>query len=834
MIGKYFKRALSLVLCANMLAMTACSGTSTGSPNRDDIDPEDIITPDDVKIDTTITVSPLNMGTNNGGVFEGWGTSLCWWANRVGYSDSLSQQAADLFFGDEGLRLNIMRYNIGGGDDPTHTHITRTDSDVPGWLVKDESANEYVYDYDADAGQLNVLKRCVEAAGDDAIVEVFSNSPPYFMTVSGCSSGGFDPNRNNLKDDCYEEFADYLVHVTDYIQKDLGIKVASISPMNEPNTNFWGANSYKQEGCHFDAGEAQSKIIEAVDDKLMEYGITNVIVAASDETSTAKQIDDYYAYSDAARKILGRINTHTYDSTRIAEMGQLARDEDFVLWMSEVDGNGYAGSNPGEMGAGLWLSTKIVSDINALMPSAWVLWQVIDKHVCEEGYKGRQDSGMIDVNQGFWGTAVADHDNDDIILTQKYYAFGQFSRYIRPGYTLINCGNDALAAYDKESGTLVVVAVNTSAQNKNANIDLKQFKSIGTTVNVVRTSGSMEDGEHWAELKDIYTYESGFVAELKANSVTTYIIEGVEAENIDLKEVTVSGAKVSGSMPWNSSADKAKNVFDGNVGTFFDGVSGGWVEIDLGNETEFNVIGYAPRSGYELRMSSGRFYGSNDGENWDLLFTVKSAPTTGMNYAFFDSIQSFRYIRYDLPENSSYSCNIAEISLYTAAAQISNDNITMDNSSETVTRPRNDLDTREDKAFDIENYTEISLSGATVTGSDPWNNGADVASKAVDGNNNTYFDGVSDGWIEIDLGEETSFGVIGFCPRSGFEDRMLGGKFYGSNDGENWTELYTVASHPKFTMNYADMGSARTYRYIRYDIPGGLCNIADIKLYIEK
>lgn len=98
----------------------------------------------------TMPVSLANASTNHGGVFEGWGTSLCWWANRLGYSDDLAQQAADLFYGDEGLRLNIMRYNIGGGDDPSHHHITRTDSAVPGWLKWDEARQNYVYDYAAD------------------------------------------------------------------------------------------------------------------------------------------------------------------------------------------------------------------------------------------------------------------------------------------------------------------------------------------------------------------------------------------------------------------------------------------------------------------------------------------------------------------------------------------------------------------------------------------------------------------------------------------------------------------------------------------------------------
>ena len=42
-------------------------------------------------VDIRLTVDPANQSQINGGVFEGWGTSLCWWANRVGYSDALAQ-----------------------------------------------------------------------------------------------------------------------------------------------------------------------------------------------------------------------------------------------------------------------------------------------------------------------------------------------------------------------------------------------------------------------------------------------------------------------------------------------------------------------------------------------------------------------------------------------------------------------------------------------------------------------------------------------------------------------------------------------------------------------
>ncbi len=673
-----FKRVISMMLCLCMLgSAAACEQTDTGGKNNgeEDLQEEEwanleIINPEDYEIDGVVSISPLKASTMNDGIFQGWGTSLCWWANRVGYSDELAQQTADLFFGDDGLRLNIMRYNIGGGDDPTHNHITRTDSAVPGWLVWDEEAQDYVYDYDADKNQLNVLERCVEAAGDNAIVEVFSNSPPYFMTVSGCSSGGFDSNVNNLKDECYEDFAEYLAHVTNYIQNEMGIEVTSVSPMNEPNTNFWGANSPKQEGCHFDEGESQSRIIELTYEALQQYDLPNVMVVASDETSTELQINEYNAYSDKAKEYLGRINTHTYNPTKIGELGQLARDEGFLMWMSEVDGNGMAGTNAGEMGAGLWLGEKIINDINALDPAAWVLWQVIDKHISEEGYNGRQDSGMIDITQGFWGTAVADHDNQDVILTQKYYSFGQFTRYIRPGMTIIQCGGDSLAAYNPETKELVVVALNKSDKDRYMNYDLSQMESVGRRVQAIRTSGTIEDGEHWAQLEDFGAYEDGFVAELKANSITTFIVSGVELGNVTFEKVSMDGATVTGSAAWNNGDDTFDKVIDGDPNTFFDGLAEGWVEIDLGKKLKFDTLGFAPRAGYESRMTGGVFYGSNNGKDWKEIYTVKFSPASGINYIKLDKEQNYRYIRYEVPEgraegaNEDYLCNIAEIELY--------------------------------------------------------------------------------------------------------------------------------------------------------------------------
>ena len=480
----------------------------------------DMIRVKDVLNMMEINVHLNNPSTTNGGKFQGWGTSLCWWANRLGYSSTLTQKSAKLFFSKEGLNLNIMRYNIGGGDDPEHKHITRTDSIVPGWLRYNKATDEYTYNYSADINQLNVLKACYEA-NENSYVEVFSNSPPYFMTKSGCSSGGKNPNENNLRDDCYEAFAEYLAHVTQYINNNLKIKVNSISPMNEPNTDFWHYLSEKQEGCHFDSGESQNKIILETAKAIKNKGLCNIEIVGSDETSTDKAILTYNEYSDDVKNVLNRISTHSYGSERIKELGELMKKEDRNLWMSETDGGNVSGENAGEMGAGLWLSKKIISDINALSPSAWVLWLVIDFHKSKEGYCGNKDFGIPDKEKGFWGLAFVDHDTEEILLTQKYYCMGQFSRYINVDDTIQHINEDVLCATNEKEVKLVVV--NDKTAPTPLKIDLNDTNRCISSVKAIRTSGNLQNGESWYELPEEIINDNIYEITLKGNSITTFI-----------------------------------------------------------------------------------------------------------------------------------------------------------------------------------------------------------------------------------------------------------------------------------------------------------------------
>jgi len=481
----------------------------------------------------TVTISPENGSPVNGGVFEGWGTSLCWWANRIGYSETLSQLAAEAFCDPvKGLGLNILRYNIGGGDDPTHDHITRTDSMMPGYWknpARDETtgACSWEYDWTQDANQRNVLEHCLAVYGDGMLVEAFSNSPPYFMTNSGCSSGAEKAFQNNLREDAYEDFARYLAEVAAHFRDAWGVTFQSISPMNEPNTTYWHAYSDKQEGCHFDPGTSQSRMLVEMKKALAAQGLTETLIAGTDETSIDTQALSMTKLSPEALEAIDRVDTHAYAGSGRTMLLRMAQQQGKNLWMSEVDGGGTLGKDAGEMGAGLWLARQILDDLNGMTPSAWILWQVIDSHISREGYLGRRDTGMVNTAGGYWGTAVADHDREQLVLTMKYYVFGQFTRYIRPGSRLIAVGRDAVAAEDPAEHRLTVVMMNADGAEKEVRLDWSAFGgaiAANQEVQAIRTSGAIAEGEHWQETAAPRTGEDGMTVVLAPYSVTTFLI----------------------------------------------------------------------------------------------------------------------------------------------------------------------------------------------------------------------------------------------------------------------------------------------------------------------
>ena len=85
-----------------------------------------------------------------------------------------------------------------------------------------------------------------EAAKRGASIELFANRPPARLTKSGYTSGE-ETGKSNLPPENEEQFAKYLVDITELFVKE-GIPVTYLSPINEPQ---WDWKS-RQEGCHYE------------------------------------------------------------------------------------------------------------------------------------------------------------------------------------------------------------------------------------------------------------------------------------------------------------------------------------------------------------------------------------------------------------------------------------------------------------------------------------------------------------------------------------------------------------------------------------------------------
>ena len=427
---------------------------------------------------------------------EGWGVSLCWWANMCGrWNDERVSELVDWLVSPEGLNYNIFRYNIGGGDDPNNGHC------LPHHMGKGKGLRAEMegfkdgpdepYDWEADEAQRRIMLMIKEKR-PDAIFEAFSNSAPWWMTISGCVGGNTPATADNLRPDCYVAFAQYLVDVCKHYKETYGIEFVSLEPFNEPVTDYWYANG-SQEGCHFGA-EAQTDFVKILSPLLKESGL-NTIISASDETNVETSIQSLKVYRDkGVLPLIGRWNTHTYSGSIEAkkELQQLTSELGIKFWQSET-GSGGRGIH-----GNLMMAQRLMDDIRYMKPAAWVDWQYVEE---------KSDQ---------WSLVSTDHQWHTYYRHHNYYIRQMFSRFIPVGYTFVESGSEhTLAAVSPDNKTLVLVALNTSDQPETHFALTPKLKS----VTCYRTSKE----ENVAPVTDFEKKKGKLIFQLPPLSIATFV-----------------------------------------------------------------------------------------------------------------------------------------------------------------------------------------------------------------------------------------------------------------------------------------------------------------------
>ncbi|KAI9332036.1 hypothetical protein DFJ73DRAFT_799659 [Zopfochytrium polystomum] len=496
-------------------------------------------------VDRTVQLSRRNTAVNlvldpsyQQPSFEGWGTSLAWLGVVTGgYPDAIRNQLVDMVFGPNGLNLNIARYNVGGGNAPSVPNYLRAGGAVPGWWNspnatygpndKDwwDPTNPDHWNFDADPNQ----RWWVDQIKDRVThFEAFSNSPPWFQTVSGYVSGGFSATDEQIRSDKVADFATYLVKVVEKLEEVHGINVKTIDPVNEPNTNYWkttltnGVPSASQEGCHV-GPTMQSNVATALKNRLASSS-SNAVVSAPDETNPSTFITDFYGWDSTGAASVGQLNVHSYGTDLRVGARDIAKSAGLPLWMSEVEGSW--GNDFTSMNSGLGMAQHIVDDIRLLEPTAWVLWQPIEDR-WNMVREGNLQWGEIHVP--FNCTASSTVNSDCAILTNtKYHAVRQFTHYIRPNDRFIRIASDtntvAAVKGDGSSG-VVVVHVNSDTVAHDLTLDFSGFASVAADASVTpivsSSAGALVRGAAVA------VASNKAVVTVPASSVSTLLVSGV-------------------------------------------------------------------------------------------------------------------------------------------------------------------------------------------------------------------------------------------------------------------------------------------------------------------
>lgn len=476
---------------------------------------------------------------------QGFGASMAWTFQRMGEegTDEVKRQAIEMLYGDSGLKLNIARFNIGGGSADSNL-----DDVFPynnGWFDPDRRAESFFmaenylnasdeelfaafadesnYDFTRDAGALEMLDMALATGSIDKIV-FFANSPHYLMTLSGTCTGA-EVQQNNLKEEFYEAYCDYILIVVDnLVEKHLSglenVPEVVISPVNEPQWD-WGGEGSSQEGCHFDP-EPLAKFYDVFLDKLQEFNTQNGTSYECDVLESGNYkfyIDrkDIKEYLEAMSEYdyfgdLGYISAHSYgadDSKKHREKYQNYIDKNYPgLGISITEYCEMESGRFDTIESGLLLGNVISRDLTMLNAIDWNWWLAVSP---------------CDYNDGLVYWDVLEDGSQKLSVLKRYYVMGQFSRYIENGDVRVGAtcsdltgwANLDYSAYKRADGTVVVVIINNSKSAKNVTVGgLSDYtKAVEVTTTAAAQTGWEENETDW----------TGKVS-LPGQSITTYVL----------------------------------------------------------------------------------------------------------------------------------------------------------------------------------------------------------------------------------------------------------------------------------------------------------------------
>lgn len=420
--------------------------------------------------------------------FEGFGASGAWWAQEVGKWEHIDEESGKavrdriselLYSKENGIGLRTYRYNIGAGSKDSgngniKNKLRRTESFL------DENGE---YDFTKDSGAVYMMKKAVLDGADEVIL--FVNSPIESLTKNGMAHCN-KAFRTNLSQKNYKTFAKYCLDVTEHFVNE-GLPIKYLSPINEPIWKWTGG----QEGCHYRPRQA-GNVMRVFAEEMAKRDSLKSVMLSGLESADLRWFNKSYTRNllkyPIVRDKVDSIDVHSYflHPLPIPYFSRVAYAKRFRKWLDRhypnvpVKMSEWTHMQPGRnksISSALVMANTIYEDISILNVTSWQHWIAVSEvDYCD---------GLIYISL----------DNKSFEMTKRYYATGNFSKYIPFGAKRIDakCDDDALKAlaFCKDD-KIIIIVINDTDEEKS--VSIPNFDTKGAKI--ITTSSDEDLAEH--------------------------------------------------------------------------------------------------------------------------------------------------------------------------------------------------------------------------------------------------------------------------------------------------------------------------------------------------
>jgi O-glycosyl hydrolase len=208
-------------------------------------------------------------------------------------------------------------------------------------------------------------------------------------------------------------------------------------------------------------------------------------------------------YDATTLAAMSQMKGHSYSAgaSARANLRALATSKSKRLWQSESGPLNATLADTTE--AAIFMAGRIITDLRDMQPEAWMDWQVGDP-------------------SDVWASIRLNDAQQSWTPLKRFYMHAGFSRFVRPGATMLAVtAADMVAFVAGDGATLAVVVRNgDTAAAKSFTFDLTALPYTGAQVAVYRTSRT----ENLASLAAIPVQDWSFTVSAPAFSVTTLVI----------------------------------------------------------------------------------------------------------------------------------------------------------------------------------------------------------------------------------------------------------------------------------------------------------------------